>query len=132
MFVLQQLDHVALNVSDLERSKAWYGDVLGMTHVYPGQWDGEPIMMALGTTLVALFQGDPAGTAERPPVGIDHFAFRADRANFEAARAALTARGIPLRFADHAVCYSLYLHDPDGHVVEITTYDVDGPDPAGA
>lgn len=126
MFQLQQLDHVALNVSDMARSAQWYRDVLGAEHVYAGLWDGEPMMLAVGSTLVALFHGDPSGSAARPPVGVDHFAFRADRANFDAARAALAARGISVRFSDHDICYSLYLSDPDGNVVEITTYDVGG------
>ena len=30
MFTLQHLDHIAITVSDLQRSKEWYCDVLGM------------------------------------------------------------------------------------------------------
>ena len=50
-----------------------------------------------------------------------HLAFRVDRANFERARAELDRRGIATRFRDHGITHSIYLHDPDGHLLEITT-----------
>ena len=53
-----------------------------------------------------------------------HFAIRLDRANFEAIRAALADRGIDAELWDHTICHSLYVRDPDGHQVELTTYDV--------
>jgi catechol-2,3-dioxygenase len=53
-----------------------------------------------------------------------HFAFRADRANFEAAQETFRERGIAFEFADHGICHSVYVSDPDGHRVEITTYEV--------
>jgi catechol 2,3-dioxygenase-like lactoylglutathione lyase family enzyme len=28
------------------------------------------------------------------------------------------------RFEDHGNAHSLYLHDPDGHAIELTTYEV--------
>jgi len=52
-----------------------------------------------------------------------HLAFRTDRAGLDRARAALSRRGIAFHFQDHDLCHSIYFHDPDGHELEITTYE---------
>jgi catechol 2,3-dioxygenase-like lactoylglutathione lyase family enzyme len=44
-------------------------------------------------------------------------------AGLEAARAELTARGIAFHEGDYWVAWSVYLPDPDGYQVEITTYE---------
>lgn len=40
------------------------------------------------------------------------------------AQAALRERGIAFQFQDHEVSHSIYFSDPDGHRLEITTYEV--------
>ena len=127
MFELQHLDHVAITVADLSRSTRWYCDMLGFEHRYPGRWDGVPVMLGLGPTLVALF---PAKGPDLPwmtenNVRIAHVAFRADRENFLAAQKELVAQGITVDFQDHDISHSFYFHDPDGHQLEITTYDLE-------
>ena len=59
----------------------------------------------------------------RDPVH-DVIAFRVDRPSFEAVQAHLTAQGIPFTFSDHDISHSIYFSDPDGHRLEITTYDL--------
>jgi catechol 2,3-dioxygenase-like lactoylglutathione lyase family enzyme len=44
----------------------------------------------------------------------------------EAAKAELRARGIEFHEGDHGVAWSVYLPDPDGYQVEITTYEPTG------
>ena len=127
MFELQYLDHVAITVADLERSTRWYCDVLGYEHRYPDRWDGVPVMLGLGPTLIALF---PAKAQELPwlpeeSIRIAHFALRADRKNFLLAQEELQAQGINATFQDHDISHSIYFHDPDGHQLEITTYELD-------
>jgi catechol-2,3-dioxygenase len=34
----------------------------------------------------------------------------------------LTKLGIPHQLWDHGICDSLYLEDPEGHQIELTTY----------
>ncbi len=125
MFELEQLDHVAITISDLDRSKEWYMEMLGMEHRFPGLWDGVPVMLGLGSTLLALFpaRGQDQPDAAQPAVRVAHFAFRANRANFEAARRDLAAKGINVSFQDHEISHSIYFSDPDGHRLEITTYE---------
>lgn len=122
-FELQGLDHVAVSVRDQAASTAWYEDVLGLERIYEEAWGDMPVMLAAHGTGVALFlaRGDADGA---PAIRILHLAFRVDRANFDAAQAALTERGVRFEFQDHDVAHSIYFNDPDGHRLELTTYEV--------
>jgi catechol 2,3-dioxygenase-like lactoylglutathione lyase family enzyme len=128
MFELEGLDHVALAVRDVERSAQWYVDVLGFERRYDGMWAGIPVFVARGKTAIALF---PAGRDQANPPqprkreGILHLALRANRQNFVAAQRDLTSRGIAFQFQDHEISHSIYFRDPDGHELEITTYDLE-------
>jgi catechol 2,3-dioxygenase-like lactoylglutathione lyase family enzyme len=123
---LQHIDHIALTVRDVEQSTRWYCEVLGMEHRYPGLWGGVPALVFIGETGLALF---PAKANPKPSPGSDtiammHFAFRVDRAGFEAAQAHLQTLNIAFSYQDHDICHSIYFDDPDGHQLEITTYEL--------
>ena len=127
MFRLEGIDHVALTVRDVARSVAWYREMLGLERRYEEAWGNHPAVVCVGDTCLALF---PCGAAEPGPgpgrnaIAVQHFAFRVDRVNFEAAQAALRERGIAFQFQDHTLSHSIYFSDPDGHRLEITTYEV--------
>ena len=53
-----------------------------------------------------------------------HLAFRADRKSFLAAQEELKHHGITFEFQDHEISHSIYFRDPDGHELEITTYEL--------
>ena len=127
MFQLEGIDHVALAVRDVERSARWYQDVLGLSRLHREVWGSFPAVVGVGTTSLALFpvaSGRPDGPPGRETICVRHVAFRVDRRNFERAQAELRARGIELEFQDHQIAHSIYLRDPDGHQLEITTYEV--------
>jgi catechol-2,3-dioxygenase len=69
---------------------------------------------------------DKAGSTshDHAPVRTLHFAFRADRENFLHAQDELKKRAIPFDFQDHEISHSIYFRDPDGHQIEITTYEL--------
>jgi catechol 2,3-dioxygenase len=123
------LDHVAIGVEDVERSREWYADMLGFERTHR-EWEVPLVMSAPGTgTGIAIFDKElhPSSTrddVDPPAIRILHIAFRVDREGFDAARENLPSRGVPVRFSDHGLTHSIYLHDPDGHQIELTTYDV--------
>jgi catechol 2,3-dioxygenase-like lactoylglutathione lyase family enzyme len=124
MMRLEQIDHVALRCASLEATKEWYVSTLGFEHVFPGQWSGVPIMLRLGSTFIALFpqKGDEQDSADGR---VWHLAFRAATyADFRIAQTELQARGVSSQFQDHEISHSIYFSDPDGLLLEITTYDV--------
>jgi catechol 2,3-dioxygenase-like lactoylglutathione lyase family enzyme len=53
-----------------------------------------------------------------------HLAFRANYDGFLTAQEELRRRGIKFEFQDHEISHSIYFRDPDGHELEITTYDL--------
>ncbi len=127
MFQLEGIDHVALTVRDVERSAKWYQDVLGLSRLHREVWGSFPAVVGVGTTSLALFpvaSDHPDGPPGRETICVRHIAFRVDRRSFERAQAELRARGIELEFQDHQIAHSIYLRDPDGHQLEITTYEV--------
>ena len=126
MFELEGLDHIALAVRDVEHSAKWYIEVLGFERRFEGMWDGVPVFVGLGKTAIALFpaRSDQAKLSSSDRDGVLHFALRASRQNFLAAQRDLTSRGIAFNFQDHEISHSIYFRDPDGHELEITTYEV--------
>jgi catechol 2,3-dioxygenase-like lactoylglutathione lyase family enzyme len=119
------LDHVALTVSDLARSSAFYADVLGLERKYE-EGHVPTFMLANGTGL-ALFPAESypgEGVSGRPDIRVMHVAFRVDRPQFDRARAELTSVGAEPRFEDHGNVHSVYFTDPDGHQIELATYEV--------
>ena len=125
MFNLERIDHVALAVRDVAASAEWYCDVFGFERMHDELWNGVPTFVGNGNAAIALFPARGSSDAQRNGRrGILHFAFRADRENFEDAQRELRKRGIAFEFQDHEIAHSIYFRDPDGHEIEITTYDV--------
>ena len=127
-FNISALDHVAIGVVDVERSCAFYARRLGFERLIP-EWD-VPVVMGIGDFGLAIFDRTlhPSTTpddAEPPSVRIMHIAFRVDREGLEVARRELEGRGLRaavLRTTESA--NRVYFRDPDGHLIELTTYEV--------
>ena len=125
---VQHLDHIALTVQNIEASITWYCEVLGLEHRYRGLWNGVPAMLFAGETGLALFpvqQHPPAPAPDGRALTMTHFAFRVDYPRFLAFQRHLQAMDVPYEFQDHDIAHSIYFLDPDGHQVEITTYDIE-------
>jgi catechol 2,3-dioxygenase-like lactoylglutathione lyase family enzyme len=128
MFAAERLDHVGFTARDIESLADWYETVFGMARVHADAWpdvdEGHPLVLCNGPACVALFKARE-GVAARPAEPADpneHLALALDRANFDLARAHLDALGIAYEVWDHGICDSVYLNDPEGHQIELTSY----------
>lgn len=128
------ISHVQLRVGDLERSLAFYRDVLGFRVL---REDGRTLDLAPATDardagpgtldpgLALLTLREVPGLRRRPKqsqtAGLYHVAWLVpSRVELGHALVGLAAARYPLTgAADHAVSESLYLDDPDGNGVEI-------------
>ena len=91
-------------------------------------WDGVPVFIGKGETALAIFpvrENESEATARPATIRILHLALRTNCANFLKAQEELKARGIKFIFQDHEIAHSIYFRDPDGHELEITTYEFD-------
>src|SRR6266540_1459338 len=115
VFTLQQIDHIALAVTDLEKSIAWYRDVLGLERRCQKAWRDFPAMLCAGSTCVALFPLRAAELSARSsgsgPPGMRHLAFRATYADLLDAEKNLQERGIPFEFQNHGIAHSICFAD---------------------
>ena len=120
---VQGIDHVALLVRDLRASKKWYGETFGLESL-----DSDPTSPYVGNESVklALIEGPkdsrPIGPVSQGPRAC-HFAFRVVRAAFNSHQRRLTSLGVTYERLTHADCESIYFTDPDGYMVEVTTYE---------
>ena len=124
MLDLQRLDHVSLNARDRSRSIAWYRDALGLVQQNEPTDDSEPVFMGDFGACIALFQATVAGAQpvyESP--GLRHVAFMVGKDELEVAAEHLESLAISFRREDHGSALSLYVPDPDGNVIELTTYE---------
>jgi len=121
---LKKLGHVQLRVANLERSKAFYRDVLGFRVAEQDPKHGD-LFMTLGedfhTLDMAQHENPETAKGPRRPVGVAHIAFQV--ASYEAlceAYRALQEHGVAIeRAMDHVNQRSIYFVDPDGNRLEI-------------
>jgi catechol-2,3-dioxygenase len=127
MAEVMKIDHVAMTVRDLDSSINWYQDVLKLERRFEEMWE-EPVMLCAGDTCLAFFQAETSEPGPPPDqkrnIVLRHIAFRVNRDNFQKFQKELGDRGINYRIEDHQVSHSIYFSDPDGHRLEITTYEL--------
>jgi catechol 2,3-dioxygenase len=118
---IKRTGHVALRVRDIEATRRFYRDVLGMT--IASDLPGRGTFFRFDDyhhDVVAFQAADGAGPASRAHAGIAHIAFVAE--DFETVRGyyrRLKAHGVPVRCTDHGFTKSIYFPDPDGIELEI-------------
>jgi catechol-2,3-dioxygenase len=121
---IHRLNHAVLYVRDVERSVAFYRDVLGFRRVMG--FPGAAFIQAPGSTNdhdLGLFQiGAAAGpsAAGKATVGLYHLAWEVDTlAELERLAARLAEAGALVGASDHGTTKSLYAKDPDGLEFEV-------------
>jgi catechol 2,3-dioxygenase len=117
-----RIGHVVLKVRDLDRSLAFYRDLLGFR--VAGEMSNVMIFLtATGENhhdLALLRVGDSAPSPLATAVGLYHVAIQLpDWQAVQRAHAVLSDRGLLRGAVDHGVSRSLYTADPDGNEIEL-------------
>jgi catechol 2,3-dioxygenase len=119
-----RIGHVVIKVRDLERSRRFYTEVLGLELM---KQLPEVKMVFLASNrrdhheLALAEVGQGAGAPHPNDIGLSHFAFRLK--NMEDLRDAyreLKEHDVPISFTvNHGVTRSVYFLDPDGYQLEV-------------
>ena len=133
MALSRGMHHITAIGSDIQRTQAFFGDLLGMrrvkmtnnfddpksAHWYWGTGDGRP------STLITYFERDPLKQPRRRYGAgqTHHFALAvADDESQLAWREKLIEAGLQVTpVLDRVYFKSIYTNDPDGHIVELAT-----------
>jgi catechol 2,3-dioxygenase-like lactoylglutathione lyase family enzyme len=127
---IRSLDHIVLNVGDVERSLRFYTQVLGLEPVRTGEFRAGkvrfPSVRIDATTIVDLFppamHKDAHGGAN-----LNHFCLVTD-GDVDKLAEQLRAAGIEItdrmenNFGARGLATSIYFNDPDGNVIEVRKY----------
>lgn len=126
---LRGLAEVVLMVGSVEKSLAFYRDVLGLTVISPPELKG-PVFLELGQpslrvpsqiVLVPRPADAPQQPADRRFRNVHHIGIEIATEDFEAETQRLQGLGFALRSGEHPFLsvQAIYLDDPDGNEVEL-------------
>jgi catechol 2,3-dioxygenase len=121
---VKELGHIVLYVRNLERSRHFYGEVLGWKQI--ATMGGMAALFSSGRTHHELLLLEVGETATPVPggrrVGLYHFGLKVGETDDELRDALETLRreDVPIiGMTDHGVTHSLYIADPDGNEIEL-------------
>jgi glyoxylase I family protein len=131
-----ELDHIVLNVSDIERSLKFYTEVLGLQAERLDEFKagkvGFPSVRINGDTIIDLFPARGAANklkpGEKPQGNLNHFCMVVERDDFAGIVDYLGSHEIAVRegpisrWGARGRATSVYFLDPDGNEVEIRCY----------
>lgn len=129
MIQIREIDHLVLRVVELERMLDFYCGALGCT-VEKRQDDIGLVQLRAGRSLIDLVPVagvlGQAGGAAPGPTGrnLDHFCLRVEPFDEAALRSHLQSHGVQAgpvarRYGAEGQGPSIYVHDPQGNVVEL-------------
>ena len=117
------LDHIVLNVTDVERSLAFYTGELGLEPIHVEEWRrGERFFPS-----VRIDEGSIIDLIPLPRSGenLDHFCLVVEPMDFDALKASgrfEIVDGPDIRFGARGDGTSIYLRDPDQNLFELRYY----------
>jgi catechol 2,3-dioxygenase-like lactoylglutathione lyase family enzyme len=107
-FVSTGIDHISIQVTNLDRSIAFYRDIFGLE--VRNRDDANKIVRMGRTRIIVSLH-------EKPPTGIvDHYAIAIEGFNRDEVTAALAGHGLT---AEQNLDYGFYVRDPEGVPVQI-------------
>lgn len=132
---LRRVHHIALNVQDMEASRQFYGQLLGLKELSGAELpetlvdlvaQGKVAAMELpdGTILDLFWEPDLSPPDADPKCQFtraNHLAFDIAPSEFDRAVAVLTANQVPIAHGpvERPTGRGIYFYDPDGFMVEI-------------
>jgi catechol 2,3-dioxygenase-like lactoylglutathione lyase family enzyme len=114
--IVERTDFISVPVTDMERSKQFYGETLGLELVVHGEEQGFPEYQLGENASLYLLDMTKVGSEFTAP----HTASIALRVpDVEEARGELEAKGIVFGgdTFDTSVCHMAFFHDPDGNAL---------------
>jgi len=131
---VKELGHLVLYVRDVQRSAAFYGEVLGWDVAFPATLGIPAAAFTSGRThheLLLIEVGEGAATVpEGRRLGLYHFGLKVGDSDDELRDVIARLRESDVTIvgaSDHTVTHSLYILDPDGNEIELYI-DVPGVD----
>ncbi len=119
------LDHLALKVTDMEKSLAFYQQVLGLEVLRrsgPSEAGGYAAVLRAGDQMLDLFSRPDFVSADKDtPVGMDHLCLQIDAASIDDVIDVLHQEQVEIFWGPvtRQRSTSVYVYDPDGVHVEL-------------
>ena len=126
MIQILGIDHVAINVKNLDKALEFYIKVLGLrvTQREPSK-SGVEYFLDCGPSLVGLIQakGDISHPFAEEGLGANHFSIRIHAKDFDTMITRLEEKNVKVEFAKKRdKSWSLYFYDLDANKLEITAW----------
>jgi len=131
---ITDMDHIVLNVADIERSLAFYTGALALPGERVEEWRagsiGFPSVRISPATIIDLMKGDAPGRAsgQKTQGNLNHFCLVLEGTDLAPAIAHLQQARVAVhngpvsRWGARGRATSVYLLDPDGNEVELRCY----------
>ena len=135
MIKIQGIDHVALNVRDLDKSVEFYTKVIGLkiTAREPSK-AGIEYFLDCGPSLLGIIQAKDLSQNHpfaHEGLGANHFSFRVHSHDFEPMVKHLESHHVTIEYAKkRPKSWSLYFYDLDGNKLEATAWPLEDGIPA--
>ena len=129
---VRELDHIVLNVQDIDASLRFYTEFLGLEALRLNEFRGGtvrfPSVRISAGTIIDLFPPAMHGQSERSTIrNVNHFCVVVEE-DIEQIEEHVRSWGIPIKsgpdevFGARGIGVSMYCWDPDENVVEIRSY----------
>ena len=135
MFRMTAIDHIVLNVRNMDRVLDFYQDVLGLPAERLAEFRrGEvpfPSVRISADTVIDLFPVDDSDDATPERSDLNHFCLVLGEDDLPRLMAHLAAHGVPIeegpvtRWGAHGNGTSIYFSDPEDRRIEVRCYSAD-------
>jgi glyoxylase I family protein len=120
--------HFSIPVSNLDASRRFYTEILGLTLVSEATNRAGMVFLRAGDDHVILARSDAPLQRSADDARRAHHAFKVDSSKYDEAKAFLASKGVEVfeeedRKKGVFVGRQFYIRDPDGNVIELSEWD---------